>query len=398
MNKSDKSRNQYMLKGALAKEGYDWWWHSFTARNKKTKEERPFFIEFFVCNPALGGDEPIFGQMKQNRKKPIFVENQAHQLNQEYGSAVDTNKENIRKKPSYVMVKVGSWGNDAKQLHGFYGINEAKIAKHKLGVKAGRCILTETRTQGEVVVKNAEEHPEYMCDNGSMKWDLRIKKEKAFHVGYGAAPIFRALNAFKMFWHAEGIKTGYEGKILWDGEEYEVIPEISYGYADKNWGADFTSPWVWLSSCNITSRISGEKLEDTVFNCGGGCPIVFGVSLKRKLLSLMIYEGKDYEFNFSRLWDFVRTKFESTETDTQVKWHVETKTWKSSMIIDCACDKDKMLLINYEAPDGRKRHNELWNGGTGFGRVQLFEGKGKKKKLIDDMSFTNAGCEYGEYS
>ena len=50
-----------MLKGALAKEGYDWWWHSFTARNKETKEERPFFVEFFVCNPANGGGAPIFG-------------------------------------------------------------------------------------------------------------------------------------------------------------------------------------------------------------------------------------------------------------------------------------------------------------------------------------------------
>jgi hypothetical protein len=376
-----------MLKGPLAKEGYDWWWHSFTAKNKETKEERAFFIEFFVCNPELGMDEPIFGQ-KKLAKNPLFRENQAHQINQ---------KESLVK-PSYVMVKVGSWGKQAKQLHNFYGINHAKIAKNKLGIKVGDCVLSETRTQGEVLVTDAEEHPEYMCDNGSMKWDLKIKKKKAFHVGYGAAPFFRRLNAFKMFWHAEGIETEYEGKILWDGMEYEVIPEESYGYADKNWGGDFTSPWVWLSSCNVTSRVNGKKLSDTVFDCGGGCPIVLGVPLKRKLLSLMIYEGKDYEFNFSRFWDFVRTKFDFEETDTEVKWHVETKTWKSLMIIDCTCKKDEMLWINYEAPDGRKRHNKLWNGGTGAGRVQLYEIKGRKKILIDDMDFKNAGCEYGEYS
>jgi len=33
-----------MLKRGQAKCGYDWWWHSFTACNKKTKEEKAFFI------------------------------------------------------------------------------------------------------------------------------------------------------------------------------------------------------------------------------------------------------------------------------------------------------------------------------------------------------------------
>lgn len=30
-----------MLKGNLAREGYDWWWHSFTGINEKTGEEKP---------------------------------------------------------------------------------------------------------------------------------------------------------------------------------------------------------------------------------------------------------------------------------------------------------------------------------------------------------------------
>ena len=40
-----------MLKGPLAQKGYDWWWHSLTAYNKETGEARPFFIEYFTCNP-----------------------------------------------------------------------------------------------------------------------------------------------------------------------------------------------------------------------------------------------------------------------------------------------------------------------------------------------------------
>ena len=37
-----------------------------------------------------------------------------------------------------------------------------------------------------------------------------------------------------MFWHAEGIKTQYQGEVVYNGEIYDVIPEKSYGYADKN--------------------------------------------------------------------------------------------------------------------------------------------------------------------
>lgn len=46
--------------------------------------------------------------------------------------------------------------------------------------------------------------------------------------------------------------------------------KTSYGYADKNWGRGFTSPWVWLSSNHMISNISGKKLNNSVFDIGGG--------------------------------------------------------------------------------------------------------------------------------
>ena len=52
-NKSDIKRNEFQLFGKQGKKGYDWWWHSFTAINHKTGEEKPFYIEFFLCNPKL---------------------------------------------------------------------------------------------------------------------------------------------------------------------------------------------------------------------------------------------------------------------------------------------------------------------------------------------------------
>ena len=57
-----------------------------------------------------------------------------------------------------------------------------------------------------------------------------------------------------------------------------------------------------------------------------------------------------------------------------------------------------MLFVNYEAPNGTKRHNRLWNGGNGVGILRLYE-KGPKGKLtlVDEMLAENIGCEFGEY-
>ena len=58
-----------MLDGPLARHGYDWWWHSFTAQDAETGEDKPFFIEFFACNPALGEDLPVLGQLPENKPR-----------------------------------------------------------------------------------------------------------------------------------------------------------------------------------------------------------------------------------------------------------------------------------------------------------------------------------------
>lgn len=224
MNKSDVGRNLYMLKGSLAYKGYDWWWHSFTGYNRETGEAKAFFIEYYVCNPALGGEVPVLGQLAENRERGV--------------------------KPAYAMIKAGAWGQGAKQIHNFYPIPQFSCPADRLEVCIGESMLTEQRMQGMCSLNELEAkvHPEYMSDAGEMSWDLTIDKQIAYHVGYGASSIFRRLNAFEMFWHAEGIKTNYSGTVRLDGVVYDIIPERSYGYADKNWGADYTSPGYGLAA------------------------------------------------------------------------------------------------------------------------------------------------------
>ncbi|MBR5730734.1 MAG: hypothetical protein IKX89_02155 [Firmicutes bacterium] len=371
----DINRDAFMLHGPLAHQGYDWWWHSFTAQDAKTGADKPFFIEFFICNPALAEDEPVLGQLPENRA--------------------------AGKKPSYLMVKAGWWGEDRQQLHRFFSLKDVDLhAGAPYSVRAADCLASETALKGSIDIsrEEAEAHPEWMCGNGSLSWDLAVDKQIAFNVGYGASRPLREAEAFAMYWHAEGMKTAYSGRITLNGHDYTVSPGKCFGYADKNWGRDFTSPWVWLSSCCLTSKKTGKKLENSVFDIGGGRPKIYFVPLDRRLLGAFCYEGKEYDFNFSHLWLGVKTEFSFEELEEEVVWHVRQENIHAAMETEIHCLKKDMLLVNYEAPDGSKRHNRLWNGGNGWGTVRLYDKINKTLVLVDEIDATHVGCEYGEYS
>ena len=370
----DITRNAFMLKGPLARQGYDWWWHSFTAQDKLTGEDKAFFIEFFLCNPASGGSEPVYGQLAANKDAGV--------------------------RPSYLMVKAGTWGEDKCQLHRFFGWDDVKLhAKSPYEVAAGDCLACETELRGSIDIKaeDAAAHPEWMCDSGRMSWDLKIDKKIAFNVGYGASKPLRDVEAFAMYWHAEGMKSAYEGSITFNGREYSVTPERCYGYADKNWGRDFTSPWVWLSSNCLVSKKTGEVLANSVFDIGGGRPKIYFVPLDRRLLGVFYYEGREFDFNFSKLHLRVKTDFSFEERDDVVVWHVRQENTYAVMETEIFCRKDDMLFVNYEAPDGSQKHNRLWNGGTGWGTIKLYEKNHGTLTLLDEIEATHVGCEYGEY-
>ena len=374
-NVHDISRDAFMLHGPLRHQGYDWWWHSLTAQDELTGEDKPFFFEFFICNPALAQEEPVLGQLPVNKK--------------------------LGKRPSYLMVKAGCWGEEPCQLHRFFSLKNVLLREEApYEIQAADCFASETALRGSVSVTpaQAQAHPEWMCGGGELAWDLTMEKLIAFNVGYGASKPLRDAEAFAMYWHAEGMKTAYRGTITFNGRRYTVTPEKCYGYADKNWGRDFTSPWVWLSSNCLKSTITGRTLQNSVFDIGGGRPKIYFVPLDRRLLGAMYYEGKEYDFNFSHAWLRVKTEFSFEEREGEVVWHVRQENLRAVMETDVICRKAEMLLVNYEAPDGSKKHNRLWNGGTGRGMIRLYDKVGGALRLVDEIEATHIGCEYGEYT
>ena len=120
--------------------------------------------------------------------------------------------------------------------------------------------------------------------------------------------------------------------------------------------------------------------------------------MNRKLLGGIYYEGKFYEFNFSKVWTLSRTEFDCRETEDEIQWYVNQTTRTARLETKIRCLKKEMLNINYESPDGHKRHNRLWNGGTGKGVLKLYKRSASgKETLIDEIIAEEIGCEYGEY-
>lgn len=366
------SKNAYRLNKFSNKNGYDWWWHSFVATHVKTGELKPFFIEYYVINPGLWEGKIVYGQSKENH------------LN--------------GKKPCYAMIKAGTWGEDKVQLHNFYDISGFHASQEKLDCKIGPNTLTESKMLGSVSVseKERDEHPEMMTDAGTLQWNLKIEKTLKFDVGYGSSKLFNALGIFHMYWHVQGMKCAFEGELIYNHEKYIVHPHTSYGYQDKNWGKDYTNPWIWLN-CNNFKSILSHKTVEASLDIGGGCPKIFGLSLQRRILTAFYYQGEMIEFNFSKFWKKSQQDFNTHEDEQYFYWDVIAENKKFKIEVNFKCEKSKMLWVNYESPSGQKKHHKLWNGGHAEGSLKLFK-KGKGQfQLIDELMGSFGGCEYGEY-
>jgi tocopherol cyclase len=367
---STADRNGYMLRGRLAREGYDWWWHSLVAEKRGSGERGPFFFEYYVINPALGDDAPVFGQRPENRANGV--------------------------RPSYAMVKAGRGGDRKVQLHRFEAIAAFSAERTRLDVRIGDCAATETRLCGHARVTPEEAAlPERMTDAGELRWELEAAKALSYSVGYGASRLFRGLDAFRMFWHVQGMRTRYRGLTIYDGETFEVRPDTCTGYQDKNWGKDYTNPWVWLSCNCFADALTGRPEPDASLVLGGGVPIAFGIPFGRKVLVAFHYRDEWFDYNFSHF--NCRQDWRCREEPDRITWDAVVQRRGSRLELAFSCPKSAMLLVNYENPRGEKNHSRLWNGGHAAGELRLFRKVRGRWSAAAHLHGEFGGCEFGEY-
>ena len=349
------------------------WWHSFSGVQADTGKTRTFFVEFFVINPALGGDYPILGRHPYYRKRGI--------------------------KPSYVMVKAGVFpdadGQGGKQLHVFYPISSLKATRSPLVMQVEECFYSEERLFGYVdVLPEEARHRSFMSDAGYMEWDLKVHKAVACHTGFLANPLFQLLNALDSYWHGEGIRSFFSGTVILDGVEYQVSADTSCGYADKHWGRCFNNPWMQFACGRFTSKRTGKALRHTVLAVNGCCPRFLFFPLRRRLMIQLTYTGEDFEFGLHHQFLLSRCKWETKENGKRFIWHIKARNRSAVIKISGSCTKTQLMELQHENPDSSIPKMPLWAGGAGIGTVEIYRRIPGGRELLDTLRMEDAFCAY----
>lgn len=373
MNQSDLNRNSYMLRGSLARKGYMRWFHSFTGVQAETGETRTFFIDYFIINPGLGGDQPILGQHPYYKKRGM--------------------------RPSYVMIKAGVFpdanGENGRQIHAFYPISSLKVTGSPMVMQIEDCFYSENHITGFVEISPTEaRHRSFMSDAGWMEWDVEVHKAVACNTGVLSGAFFRLVNGLENFWHGEGIRSFFRGTVTLDGVTYEVSPDTSYGYADKHWGRSFVSPLFQFASGRLHSARTNSELKHSVLAINGCCPRFLFFPLRRRLMIQLTYMGEDYEFGFVKPFLFSKQKWEVKETNKRYIWHIMARNKTSMIKISCSCVKEQMMRLRYETPEGHRLKSPLWASGAGTGTIQLYRRDKGGRELIDTLKLEDAVCRW----
>lgn len=352
----NKKKNRVMLNGNARKNGYELWRHNFTAFSKRSGDAKNFFIEFYVLNPNISPKEISFENFQSLTKKDA--------------------------KPCFLMVKAGYWGEHGKQLHAFLPVDSMIVNKRKLNIRAENFLLTETDLFGaiEVLPTESKMHPEFMSDSGSIKWKIKMDKKIAFDPK-------EMKSEPQSYWYVQGAKTMYGGTILLDGEEYAIVPQKSFGHADKMWGKDFPSPFVWLSSCNLISLISGSYLPSSCFD-------IMGTVLDGKEKSVQVFfcqQNQSYLFSPSSK---SKIRYNFSQSDELCHWQVTAENKKNLVDVDIFCKKRDMLKMRYMNVRGLVSFDEFWSGGNATGELRLYKKVGKALEIMEQARVENCACEY----
>lgn len=374
----------YMLKGALKKNGFDRWRLVMNGFSANTGEECTFFIEFYIVNPLLSPSECVLGF--KTRLEPPAADLQAMLAGTEDEKKI-LSEEIVQ--PSYVLVKAGRLSRNGKQINRYYPCSSIKTQIPDCIIKVGSteentCIITDNSTFGSVSVSRADliETPELMSDVGTMSWNLRYDAVSSFFPNYRDKCCH---------WSCFGAQTKFEGVILFDGEKFVVNSNTSYGYFDKNWGKNFTTPFLHLSSCNLTSNISGKKLVSSCFAVQG--------EYNKRLSILSSFEDFRMEFHAGshRKFDvhYECTEMPPDDDGVKLHWSISMNDRKNVVDIDIFCPTDTMFVRDYECPDGGRKMMKVIGGGVGTGELKLYHRIKKNLELIEDVHVANCLCEYG---
>lgn len=374
--------SKYGLSGTKKKVGINIWRFFFNGINKISGSESMFFIELEYLNPWLSDSEPLLGF------KPR-VKITADDL--QYALAGTSSAQNLQSEtiiqPSYVVIRVGKFGEDAKQLCSYHSLKNVKLTLKPFSLLIGNKLFAEDKLSGFINISEDEyqKHPEFLCDKGYATWNLDYEIIRDYNQGYK--------NKYEK-WFPFGIKTNFSGTINFNGDDYIVDARKSFGYMERYWGKSLPETWFHISSSCLTSIISGKTLFDSSFAIHG--------DFDDRVSFLGNFEGSDILFcadsskrQYSTVWNCVQAPEGNDVSENKLHWSVSINSKLWVIDVDIYCKINELYNRELELPDGgRKILNEV-QGGTGVGEIKLFKRIKNTLEQIEYAKIVKAVCEFG---
>lgn len=374
--------NKYRPGGINHKSGILTWRFVFCAQEDSTGTERTFFIDFIMLNPGVSPSESVLGYKSRPTLSPDDLQyalagtDAAHNLASE-----------IMVVPSYVVVKAGVLGSDAKQMCQYTFVKGIKSSNRSFNIDTGACTFTDEKITGSVSCSPSDvrEHPEYLCDSGTMSWDVRFNIPFGFTAGF---------NGKTHSWGPVCTGAVFAGTVTLDGAEYHTVPKKSYGYIDRITGKDMQAPWFHLSAANLTSLISGKTMFDSNFAVQGEYDgrLSVLVNLEGQLIQLCADARKR---SYETIWECTQMP-EDENGDKKLHWSVSANNKLWVLDIDVFCKTDNLYIRSFEQPQGSRILLKILTGSTGTGEIRLYKHVKKNLELIEHAHIANALCEFGQ--
>lgn len=381
VSKLNKRYDQYILRGRLRSQGYERWRYIFSAFSRTQGIERKFFVELYIVNPSVSPKTPVLSQ----KSRLALSESDLQYMLAGTSSAEKANDE-IEVIPSYVLVKAGVLGKAGKQMNKFYASSQFSFVKNTETFKVGECLFNSKSLSGSVAVTQQELRikPELLCSSGAMSWDLKFERQ------IESNPLY---NRKKSVWIPVGVKSLFSGSVIFDNEEYVVLPKSSNGYIDKSWGERPNSPYFHLSSSKMTSIITGKAMLNSCFALEGE----FG----GKLCAILTLEGE--RFCVENRGIFKKnviihdcSQIEDAEKGEKVHCTVSIHKGKYVIDIDVFCSGNELFVRDYEMPHGHRCLLKILSGGSGTGEIRFYKKIGKNLELIEHANIYDSICEFGQ--
>ncbi len=380
VSKKAIKNNNYKLKSSLKKNGLDHWRYFFNGVNTVTGDERIFFIELISENPALSPEKLSLPGAASDSKK-IDSENLQDALagNIEIESGATSSA-----LPSFACVRAGVFGKHPKQMCRYLSNAEFSAAKKSFSIKAGGCAFADNELYGVLNVSEQDVQSFQECagDSGRMEWNL--KYERTFDDSETSTK-----DGFH--WFASGITALFSGFVNYDGVEYAVSPDHSFGFTDKSWGTGFPVPFFHVSSGRLTSIFTGSVMKESGF--------ALEADYDGKAVALAKFGPEFFSFGkkkriskYESRWSCVRAPVNQGEDE--LHWSVSINCKKYILDIDIFCPISEMLVKDYYLPDGQVV--KVLCGGSGSGEIRLYKLVRKSLELIQHCKVLDAVCEFGQ--